>query len=160
MRYYIYKLTTPEQKVYVGKSKSPKSRWNKGEGYRYNKELYDSIQKFGWDNIQKDILCITDDCREVSKLEKQMIKEYKAIETGFNKNNKEHPKISKRTIPLKRVAQYDMDGNFIREYNSIREASLTTRLNGERVSSERIRQCCMGYSKSTRNFIWKYIPHE
>lgn len=56
--------------------------------------------------------------------------------------------IGKRRI---RVVQYDLNDNFIKEYDSLTIASIETNTN---VNS--IIMCCKGTRKRTRNHIWKY----
>ena len=52
---------------------------------------------------------------------------------------------------LKRIKQYDINGNFIAQYNSISEASRSTK-----VSITGICNCLAGRSKTSGNYIWKY----
>lgn len=54
--YSVYKHTTPSGKVYIGVTgKDPKYRWHNGNGYRG--QLFDkAIKKYGWDNIQHEII--------------------------------------------------------------------------------------------------------
>lgn len=55
-RYYIYKHTTPNGKVYIGQTcKKPEQRWANGYGYKHQM-FYNAIQKYGWDNISHEIL--------------------------------------------------------------------------------------------------------
>lgn len=51
----------------------------------------------------------------------------------------------------KQVSQYDLDGNFIKTYLSISEASRNTPC-----SIADICCCCKGKQKTSHNFIWKY----
>lgn len=51
----------------------------------------------------------------------------------------------------KEVIQFDLDGNFISEFENVRQASLKTGTN-----ESRIRGCCVGKYKHSNNFIWKY----
>jgi hypothetical protein len=51
----------------------------------------------------------------------------------------------------KTVLQFTKDGQFIKEYPSVREAS---KQNGIRSSS--ISNCCLGRNKSAGGFVWKY----
>lgn len=56
--YTVYKLTTPSEKVYIGiTGQKPERRWQNGNGYRKNKHLYSAILKYGWDNIEHEIIC-------------------------------------------------------------------------------------------------------
>lgn len=50
----------------------------------------------------------------------------------------------------RKVSQYDLNNNFINEFNSIKEASLTG------FNENNIQDCCVGRLKSHRGFIWKY----
>lgn len=52
----------------------------------------------------------------------------------------------------KKVAQYDVYGNFIQIYNSALEASKALNLK----SSSGISNCCNGKSKKAGGFIWKF----
>lgn len=54
--YYVYIHTLPNGKIYVGQTKQPVRRWNNGDGYVDNEELYNAIQKFGWNNIKHEII--------------------------------------------------------------------------------------------------------
>lgn len=49
------------------------------------------------------------------------------------------------------VLQYDLDMNYIGEFENIRQASLATKTN-----DSTIRSCCKGKCKSAGGFIWKY----
>ena len=51
----------------------------------------------------------------------------------------------------KEILQYDLDGNFIKEWRSITEAS-----NFYKISISSISQCCLGITKSSHRYIWKY----
>lgn len=56
--YKLYRHTSPSGKVYIGITKtSVYARWNKGRGYRRNQPaFYNAILKYGWDNINHEIL--------------------------------------------------------------------------------------------------------
>lgn len=55
--YCVYMHTVPNGKVYIGiTSQEPSRRWRKGEGYKTNKAFYFAIQKYGWENINHEIL--------------------------------------------------------------------------------------------------------
>ena len=51
----------------------------------------------------------------------------------------------------RKICQYDLDGNFIREWESCYEASRHTK-----AYESNIRNCCKGKSKTTGGYIWKY----
>jgi group I intron endonuclease len=77
---------------------------------------------------------------------------------SFNKDKREliNDKI-KETLKFKiknckKVFQYDLNNNFIKEYNSISEASKL--LN---ICRSSIQRCCDGKYKTTKEYIWKYV---
>jgi len=51
-----------------------------------------------------------------------------------------------------KILQYNLNGNFIKEWNNIDEAIYTLNLP---VSNESIRQCLIGKSKKSSGYIWK-----
>ena len=85
----------------------------------------------------------------------EKIRESKVGKTHSNETKEKMSKSSKRMYYPhnygKSVLQYDMDNNFIKRYNSIKEASIETGC-----SSPRIIDVCKGNRKHTRNFIFRY----
>lgn len=51
----------------------------------------------------------------------------------------------------KRIKQYDLNGNFIKEWNSIKEAGETLKIHRGNIS-----WCCKGKYKSTKGYIFEY----
>lgn len=51
----------------------------------------------------------------------------------------------------KKVIQYDLNNNFIKEWNSITEVNKELKINNTSIG-----QCCMGKRKTAGDFIWKY----
>lgn len=50
------------------------------------------------------------------------------------------------------VFQYDLKGNFIRKWDKgVKQAG-----NELNISSEAIRNCCLGFSKTSNGYVWKY----
>ena len=50
---------------------------------------------------------------------------------------------------FKSILQYDLKGNFIKEWNSIKKAK-------ETYKNSDIQRCCAGLSKTSAGFVWKY----
>lgn len=75
----VYILIFPNSKVYIGQTLNTGSRWGKdGSGYKANKEMYQDICKYGWDNVDKKVLY---DCLTYQKsidLEREMIIHYRS----------------------------------------------------------------------------------
>jgi very-short-patch-repair endonuclease len=52
----------------------------------------------------------------------------------------------------KAVRQYNLDGTFVREYTSVREASRETKIHESNIAG-----CCRGAIKSIKKYLWKYL---
>lgn len=87
-KYYVYKHTTPNDKVYIGITKhNPSIRWGKGGyGYRTQVIFYRAIQKYGWDNIKHEILFNSLTREEAEKKEIELIAQYKSDDRQFGYN--------------------------------------------------------------------------
>lgn len=85
--YTVYKLTLPNQKSYIGQtSQKTYKRWSGGAGYAKNKELYDDIVKYGWINIEKEVLAEVEDSKEAHIKEREYILKFRTNEPGFGYN--------------------------------------------------------------------------
>ena len=53
----IYELKCPGQESYIGQThKKLEDRWRNGKAYRPNSKVGRAIAKYGWDNIEKNVL--------------------------------------------------------------------------------------------------------
>lgn len=77
--------------------------------------------------------------------------ELHASEKGFTKKQKEMVAKNNKKLKSKKVYQYDLNGNFIKQYSSVSEAA---RENGFAIGA--IANCCRGERKKVYNYIWKY----
>lgn len=88
--YTIYKRTTPDGRVYIGKTTQTikKRAVGNGNGYKNNEAFYAAIQKYGWENVESSILATTDSEEESVILESKYIKLYDSTnpEKGYNKS--------------------------------------------------------------------------
>lgn len=79
--------TAPNGKRYIGiTGVEPEERWRKGSGYQNNAHFVRAIQKYGWDNIQHDVLLTGLTRDEACEKEIELIKLYDATnpECGYN----------------------------------------------------------------------------
>lgn len=86
-RYFIYKHTNPEGKIYIGiTQKLPYDRWKNGGGYKGQKRLYEAILKDPWEKWEHEILDCNLTREEAIKMENDYILFYKSYmkEYGFN----------------------------------------------------------------------------
>lgn len=87
MGYYVYKHTSPSQKVYIGITRQePEKRWKKGLGYGRSPSFFGAVKKYGWDNFKHEILFEDLTEEEACKKEIELIAFYKSNnrEYGYN----------------------------------------------------------------------------
>lgn len=154
--FYIYIHTCPNGWTYVGLSKTPKQRWNNGEGYKENKDFYQAIKQFGWENIKHKIVAETNYRWIAKKIERTLITHFMKKKRSFNENNVETILLENKSvkkIQTKRVGQYNkITGEKIKEFNSIREARDYTGIN-----EQGIKATCLNRAKTAGGYIWKYL---
>ena len=83
----IYKLTSPNGKVYIGRTFDFDDRMYSHYRAAYHKKLnfplYKAIRKYGWDNFQKEIICEVNP-RDSVKLEEELILAHNSVKVGLN----------------------------------------------------------------------------
>lgn len=88
-KYTVYKHTTPNGKVYIGiTSIQPLKRWDNGRGYK-GQFFGRAINKYGWENIQHDILFtdLTKEQAEQKEIELILLYKSNQREYGYNIDN-------------------------------------------------------------------------
>lgn len=63
----------------------------------------------------------------------------------------------KKPYNMRKVNQYDLQGNFIKQWNSITDFLKENSLN---LKNSNITTCCKGRRKNAYGFIWKYADEE
>lgn len=59
-------------------------------------------------------------------------------------------------LKQRKVLQYDLEGNFIREWENSYEIEKETTQQGKKIYSGDVRACCNGKQKTCKGFKWKY----
>lgn len=105
-------------KYYVGITKrEPQKRWGRNGNNYKNIYFYNAINKYGWDKIEHHIIASNLTHNEANAFERLLIEKlhsndkrygYNISDGGDGGNKKE----------LKAVKQFDLNGNFIKEYMS------------------------------------------
>lgn len=85
----IYKITSPNNKIYIGQSVDINDRWNKYRRYACKKQvlLYNSLKKYGWGEHRFEILCQCDR-PELDNLENYYIELFDTFNARFGLNIK------------------------------------------------------------------------
>ena len=83
----IYKIVSPNGKVYIGRTKNFNGRMAEHKHMaKINKSkyaLYKAINKYGWDNMIKEIICEID-ASHSQTVEEEFIKMYDSVNKGYN----------------------------------------------------------------------------
>lgn len=164
-QYIIYKYTSPSGGVYIGQTCNNINcrASSKGKGYlAINKETGEYLQpaiahailKYGWENFKKEILYTNLTSKEADNKEIELIKFYKEGGKCYNISS------GGKGVPGTRehkIKQYSLKGNFIREWNSIKEAE--EYLNKPRAQAN-IVACCQGKKHRAYGYVWRYSDDE
>lgn len=136
-KYIVYlHINKTNNKVYVGiTSMAVNNRWREGKGYIKCEIMNRAILKYGWNNFEHIILCKTSKDRAI------------VLEQLFGKAPSENTLLAHRKI----ILQFNLDGEFIKEFNSIKEASEEIG-----VSKSAIVHCLKGKTKKAGGYKWKY----
>lgn len=201
-KYIIYEHIFPNGKRYIGITcRRPKERWKNGYGYAHNQYMKNAIKKYGWDNVQHNIL-YTNLSKEVAEKEEiRLIALYKLTDRrfGYNideggtttkriseetrcklrqkcsgKNNarygvevtketrdkmrkaklgKKQPesqKIKRRITLGKPIAQYTLDGQYIKTFSGGRQVK-------RELGIHNASACARGECRTSGGYIWKYV---
>lgn len=86
--YKVYLLTFPNGKQYCGQtSYSLEQRAGKdGQGYKGSHKVYNAIQKYGWDNVKKEILADYNTRTEANQKEEEVISQLQLQDDNFGYN--------------------------------------------------------------------------
>lgn len=154
----IYKIENLiNHKCYIGQSINIENRWKQHmapNGYAnpfskvYNYPLYKDFRKYGIENFSFKIVEL---CEEnlLDEKEKIWIKRYNSYFNGYNQtlggsgNKKE----------LSKIYQYDMFGNYLKEFTNIYEASKETGITTVNI------YCCLSKKRAQKTaggFQWSY----
>jgi len=176
----IYKYTSPSGKCYIGQTTREKDRrrefLDKDSLYSGDK-INRAREKYGVNNFEYEIIFKVESLieSEVSELlnekEKQYIVLFDSFYNGYNANDgggtgnyvrteesckklseslKDYYALNKSAVS-KPILQYDLDGNFICEWESARSAAKSINKEGSTITN-----VCLGKRNNAHGYIWKY----
>ena len=139
-------------KKYIGQtSRKPEERWgNNGRGYN-NKTLHfsNAINKWGWDNFSHEIIADNLTKKEANQMEIDLIKLYNTTNRDYGYNHSKGG-TGGNNKPVYPVKKYDLDGNFIKYYESAAEAGKDNNCDRSRIT-----HCCK-LRTSYKGFMYRY----
>lgn len=86
-QFYLYKITTPNQKIYIGVTDNPQERWSHhcNPSSKYRSAIGAAIQKYGKENVQFEILQAFDSEEDALKAEAKIVdKEFVKSKNTYN----------------------------------------------------------------------------
>lgn len=149
--YTVYKLTSPEGKVYIGQTKNSLARrCQRGKNYKRNPELTADIQRLGWDNFTLETLRQDASAKYADAIERLAIIYYKAMSP--NGYNKERGGIrGHNSAQAKPVFQLDKDtGEILALWESRCAAGKALH-----IKSSNIANAAVGKTKSAGGYKWE-----
>jgi group I intron endonuclease len=162
----IYKITNPKGKIYIGQTKNFKQRLSNYRSPNKNcigRKLFNSIKKYNWENHKIEVihtleLLLNNIQEELDNLEIYYIDLFNSVKEGLNLTyggNGGKPSqetINKRIKAItNKILQFDLEGNFIKEWNSLIE--IEDILGFEK---ETIRMNINGKTKYSKGYKWLY----
>lgn len=80
----VYEHVFPNGKRYIGISSNAEKRWRNGKGYETQPKVARAIKKYGWDNIEHNIIVDNVTKGQAETLERYLIAELHTIDNGYN----------------------------------------------------------------------------
>ena len=150
--YTVYKHTSPSGKVYIGITCCPvEKRWGKNGSKYKTQPFYRAIKKYGWDNINHEILFTNLSKDEAFQKEIELIKYYNSTDRryGYNISNGGNEVCANHSSLYVPVNMYDKKGNLLTTFESIQKAKDITGV-------KNINACLSGKEKTAGGYVWRY----
>ncbi|WP_299676520.1 NUMOD1 domain-containing DNA-binding protein [uncultured Tenacibaculum sp.] len=148
MKGKIYKVTNCLNKeVYIGATTKTIEERRKDQIQKSNLgvdvKFYNAISTFGIENFTWEQIDTANNFNELAEKESYYILVYNSKENGYN---------SDRGGGIeKKVFQYDLKGNLVKVYNSLKEAS-----DLNMVSKQKLSRACLSNNRTYNNYYWSY----
>ena len=146
----IYKITNKLlNKSYIGQSIHIEDRWKEHMWGKGSVNLHNDFKIYGLENFQFEILEICNP-EFLLEREKYWIKFYNTYENGYNLNDGGDNSKYAIEKTKKKVYCYNLQGEFLTEYDSISEAERQTGISNSNICRA-IKTC-----GRTQKFLWSY----
>lgn len=114
----VYRFTFPNGYYYFGYTRDTEKRWATNGKIYSGSVVYDFIEKYGWENVHKDILCCmekSDDNKTIcEKIETELIELFD--DKCFNVRNCNTDSVTMRKI--RKWVDYEIFEKCVRELNT------------------------------------------
>lgn len=84
--YVVYRHLFPNGKSYIGITcvKPYYYRWRAGSSYNRQPKVHNAIKKYGWENIQHELLYENLSQEDANRMEQKMIAKFDSVNNGYN----------------------------------------------------------------------------
>ena len=161
----IYMWISPSEKIYIGQSRNLEHRKSEFESI---KKIYTSknsaidLARQKYPDFSKWKYCVLEECKEevLNERERYYIEKYNSFHNGYNSNDGGNFDNSAVVLAakkrVKKILQYDLDGNLLKIWDSVKDAS--KELNIE-ISSLSNAASCTG-KKTCCGFQWSWVGED
>lgn len=153
--YKVYAYISPSNKIYIGQTYRTLEKRSGTDGNAYKKSVrfYNAIKKYGFDNFKR-VTLIDGLSKEMADIiETELIKKYNTRDDNFGYNIGLGGNTNTKFLQV--IYQYDLSGNFVKEYKNIHEVNKEF---GQ--DSRGIYTCLNNIAKSWRGYMWSYEKHD
>lgn len=165
-QFYIYKLTSPSGKVYIGQTYNIKERFYKYTNANCYKQylLQRALKKYGWENFKKETLVNGFYEKNIINItERKLIKRYKKLKISLNITNGgegRNTSAGEYNVASIPVLQFDKNGIFIKRWDNMSIAIRNLKLSRAFYRTRKIDNFYKGYywileSEYTKDYVFK-----
>lgn len=152
----IYKITNLiNNKVYIGQSIQLKERWQQHLTSKKKYIIYEAFKKYGIENFSFEVIeyCSPDNLNEREKYWISYYHSFIGDPECHGYNMTLGGDSCGHELLQKKVKQYDLNGNFIKEYNSLKEAAEQNNLDDSNIGA-----CChqKEHFHTIGGYQWKF----
>lgn len=151
----IYKFTSKTTGLsYIGQSIDIERRYNEHRTTDDGYSFHNAIKEHGWEDFEFEILELCPP-NQLNEKEQYWVSFYDSYKHGYNETpGGEGSYMSGKKKP---VAQYDLNGNFIAEYESTLDAE---RVLDIKPKTSNIYDVCKGKAYQSNGYQWRYINED
>lgn len=130
--YTVYRHLFPNGKTYIGITRqTPEDRWQDGFGYQKNRKMFGDIVRFGWNNIEHQVLASGLSYGDAMAMERNLISGYGKDARSITYNTANAKRIEPEASPVESMWYCDVieeaklvkmiDNSWAKYYTSPRE---------------------------------------
>lgn len=150
--YTLYCHLFPNGKRYIGITRTaPEKRWSDGKGYKDQQKMARAIEKYGWENIEHQIITNSLSREQAEQLEMYLIDALDTVENGYNVsiggNHVNGSYLNEHVLEMIRESRF-----LVREKGDVIDFAISGSANSERA---KIANSIDDYLCENKNLWWR-----